>query len=99
MPICYPSVSQLFISFPLASIIDSLTEDTDLIPGTMLSNCHPETDLHNQTIGGKMGHEGKQLFLSLPAWFRNNMSAHTVIICFLGNCVIAPIYQCTVVAV
>lgn len=33
----------------------------------MLSNCHPETDLHNQTFGGggEMGHVGKQLFLRL----------------------------------
>lgn len=35
----------------------------------MLSNCRAETDLHNQTIGGKMGHVGKQLFWSLLACF------------------------------
>lgn len=28
----------------------------------MLSNCRPETDLRNQTVGGEMGHVGKQLF-------------------------------------
>ncbi len=51
-------------SFRLPSITDWLTEDTDLIPGMMLSNCRAETDLHNQTIAGKMGHVGKQLFLA-----------------------------------
>lgn len=35
----------------------------------MLSNCRAETDLHNQTIGGKMGHVGKQLVLSPLACF------------------------------
>ncbi len=83
MPLCcLPAISQFVVSFILLSIMDSLTEDTDLIPGMMLSNCRPETDLHNQTIGGKMGHVGKQLFWSLLAWFLNNMSTRTVFICF-----------------
>lgn len=59
------------------SLRHRLTGDIDLIPGMMLSNCRPETDLHNQTIGGKMGHVGKQLFLSVLAWFLNSMSTHT----------------------
>ena len=68
------------------SLRHRLTGDIDLIPGMMLSNCRPETDLHNQTIGGKMGHVGKQLFLSVLAWFLNSMSTHThthtLVICF-----------------
>lgn len=88
-----PVVSRLFVSLSLLffftnnlSLRHRLTGDIDLIPGMMLSNCHPETDLHNQTIGGKMGHVGKQLFLSVLAWFLNSMSTHThthtLVICF-----------------
>lgn len=36
-----------------------MTEDTDLIPGTMLSNRRPETHLRNQTVGGEVGRVGK----------------------------------------
>lgn len=66
----------LFFFFTIhLSLRHRLTGDIDLIPGMMLSNCRSETDLHNQTVGGKMGHVGKQLFLSVLAWFLNNMSA------------------------
>lgn len=78
-PPCYLSALSL-PSFP-PSQTHSLTEDADLIPGMMLSNCHPETDLHNQTIGGKMGHVGKQLFLSLLAWFfEQYVHAHRILL-------------------
>lgn len=52
-----------------------MTEEVDLIQGMMLSNRRPKTHLCNQTVGGEMGHVGKQLF-----WRRrlarspNNMS-------------------------
>lgn len=81
---CYHSAS---LSFPLSrssSQTDWLSEDADLIPGMMLSNCRPITALHNQTVGGEMGHVGKQLFFRAPACFSNNMSTRATFICFLG---------------
>lgn len=61
-----PVISQHYL---LPSLHHWLIEDSDSVPGMMLSNCCAETDLHNQTIRGKMGHLGKQLFLKLLACF------------------------------
>lgn len=82
---CLAITSLLFLSPPPSSPpsqTDWLTEGTDLIPGMMLSNYRAETDLHNQTIGGKMGHEPTGMFL-------NNMSTRTEFICFLSHFLIA----------
>lgn len=53
----------------LPSLHHRLIEDSDSVPGMMLSNCCAETDLHNQTVRRKMGLLGKQLFLKLLACF------------------------------
>lgn len=89
----YRSVSLFFPVSRSSSQTDRqtawLSEDTDLIPGMMLSNCRPITALRNQTVGGEMGHVGKQLFLSALACFSNNMSTRATFICFLSISLVA----------
>lgn len=81
---CRPVTSQLFVSSLLCrpSILDRLMEDTDLIPGMMLSNCRAETDLHNKTIGVESGSRGKTVVLEPTGVFVNNMSTSAAFICF-----------------
>lgn len=87
-----PRYLSLSLFFPLSrslSQTDWLSEDTDLIPGMMLSNCRPITALHNQTVGGEMGHVGKQLFLRVLACFSNNMSTRAWVFVSSALCPVA----------
>lgn len=79
--VCSLSITSLLsgtlsFAFCPSALHHRLTEDSDLIPGMMLSNC-AETDLHNQTIKGKFGSFGKTVVLETTGMFLNNMSKLT----------------------
>lgn len=80
-----PSTSTFLTDREADKPTDWMTEEVDLIPGMMLSKRRPKTHLRNQTVGGEMGHVGKQLF-----WRRrlSEQYVHTsaIFICSLSCC-------------